>query len=764
MKYFSLFLSFLFLLFLLPPPSAAGTVLMNNFGYMYETGGFPSSAVGDALEGVGVVTAVSPPINCDLNLYELTWSIRDLLSQGEFSPDGGRTIIVSYSGGTIHINSDPLKNHDFGINPPNATAPVTFEDGDQFLVGSFTQFVMFYDTQFQVGSFQGLVDFTTGTNLADLGNPNGMIFAGTIGPGLDPNIPQGYSLEVVGRIIAPSFCTVKGNVSYVYNPDQCEKCKGITRLVLTYNGTEDPANAGVSCGAQVEVSGNDLIITPDTTVACSDEHEHHEHYKLPKETTISVGADQVTIHTSCSRPIDPGNVIDDFTVSAVDKIVVPCEEDEEEKCEGITRLVLLYNGFNDPTAVSVSDGAYATVSGDTLTLLPTGTKFKANTEIIVGDDSAIIHTSCSQPLEPGFIYGEFEVLAVDKILPQSLTAGGSATSGPVVGATVDLIDGEGNIFTTLTDVNGDYVFFDVATETVMVNVVVPLGYVAVTPTDTTLVCAAGDVAVADFVFERKATQDKPRSVGFWKHQVNDALKGKHKGVKVPADQLLAFFDQLHQRFDKYFGIFMPVQTLQDFKEVLSPKKKATHYDKARSQFAALLLNVVSNRLSTWQFVSKDEATVSQAITYISDLLTDADPSNDELAKDIAERINKGEKVGAGVIPLSITQIAYVPPPDDNLYESKDVPLVSRVGNYPNPFNPQTTISYELGASAPVELAVYDIRGRKVRSLVRGEVQAGYQSVTWNGTDDSGRTVASGVYFYRLRVGDKIVTRRMVLVR
>lgn len=83
---------------------------------------------------------------------------------------------------------------------------------------------------------------------------------------------------------------------------------------------------------------------------------------------------------------------------------------------------------------------------------------------------------------------------------------------------------------------------------------------------------------------------------------------------------------------------------------------------------------------------------------------------------------------------------------------------------PNPFNPLTTIAYSLGEGAVAELAVFNPAGRRVRTLVDGFVSAGEHEVTWDGLDDRGTPVASGVYFYWLRVGDALETRRMVLVK
>lgn len=86
-------------------------------------------------------------------------------------------------------------------------------------------------------------------------------------------------------------------------------------------------------------------------------------------------------------------------------------------------------------------------------------------------------------------------------------------------------------------------------------------------------------------------------------------------------------------------------------------------------------------------------------------------------------------------------------------------------NAPNPFNPRTTIRYALPASVPVELVIFDQRGRVVRTLVRQQ-QAGpaRYEVVWDGTDDRGVGVVSGVYHYRLRAGEFQETRRMALVQ
>lgn len=85
-------------------------------------------------------------------------------------------------------------------------------------------------------------------------------------------------------------------------------------------------------------------------------------------------------------------------------------------------------------------------------------------------------------------------------------------------------------------------------------------------------------------------------------------------------------------------------------------------------------------------------------------------------------------------------------------------------NYPNPFNPQTIIAYDLPEPGKVNLEVYNLRGQKIRTIVNQMQSEGKYYQVWNAEDDDGRKVASGIYFYNLKIGDRFASKKMILIR
>ena len=87
-----------------------------------------------------------------------------------------------------------------------------------------------------------------------------------------------------------------------------------------------------------------------------------------------------------------------------------------------------------------------------------------------------------------------------------------------------------------------------------------------------------------------------------------------------------------------------------------------------------------------------------------------------------------------------------------------------IANFPNPFNPETTLFFSLPNEQKIELTVYNLKGQKVRQLVKGQFPAGQNSIVWNGKDDNGKSVGSGLYLYKLKTSDKVISKKMLLLK
>jgi len=84
--------------------------------------------------------------------------------------------------------------------------------------------------------------------------------------------------------------------------------------------------------------------------------------------------------------------------------------------------------------------------------------------------------------------------------------------------------------------------------------------------------------------------------------------------------------------------------------------------------------------------------------------------------------------------------------------------------YPNPFNPVTTLRYDLPEYAQVSITIYNMMGRVVKTLINNQQTAGYRSTQWNATNDAGSPVSAGIYLYTIQAGDFRQTRKMVLLK
>jgi len=340
--------------------------------------------------------------------------------------------------------------------------------------------------------------------------------------------------------------------------------------------------------------------------------------------------------------------------------------------------------------------------------------------------------------------------------------GGQTT--PAVGITVDLFSlGNVMLASTFTDANGLYSFTGLAIGSYKVTIVTPAGFVADEETKTTSV-SMGEPTVLDFQLSCLQITPDARTIGYWKHQVNSYLSGKGRAQESLAD-MLYFIDQIRIHFND--NLLNPVLMIDIDEEanqllaldrLLTVNKDGTMLDRAKQQAVALLLNVVSLKLSQAQVISTDGANVSQAITYVNQLVTDKITTNDERAKDIGDYINNGQTVPAGWIPVG-TPIIY--------YERDRKGTIVYLGKgYPNPFTSVASISFALrgGGLVPVDLKVFDVTGRVVKTLISSDLEPGQHSVMWNGMSDDGSRVSSGVYFYELRTPASTATGKLVYRR
>jgi hypothetical protein len=152
--------------------------------------------------------------------------------------------------------------------------------------------------------------------------------------------------------------------------------------------------------------------------------------------------------------------------------------------------------------------------------------------------------------------------------------------------------------------------------------------------------------------------------------------------------------------------------------------------KARQQLMALLLNVAAGQISQLRVISADGATVSQAITYTDNVIDS--PSGDyDKAATICDRINNGQQVQAGMIPLSTQNIQYAQPGTKLSFS------VNNLGRGIMQFR------FSLKDGGPVDLSLFDVAGRLVQKLVDGPMAAGSHTVQWS-------RAGNALFFARLR--------------
>jgi hypothetical protein len=334
---------------------------------------------------------------------------------------------------------------------------------------------------------------------------------------------------------------------------------------------------------------------------------------------------------------------------------------------------------------------------------------------------------------------------------------------PLLGAEVDVYAvGTGELVAALeTDTSGYYTT-ELEPGDYNVTIVTPLSY-TILDEETPVTMVAEQTITVDWPLHCEEVVPDQRKMSYWKHQLGVALRGEGK-YEIDGPTLCSYRDKIEAKFNNHrmnpVVVYQPPASgecqdkLQIVKDLLNLDGDEDMLAHARQELMGLLFNVASGKLGLNTIISEDGVKVSNAITYVDFLVDDGEEANDERAMKVAKDINKGKLVKSGVIPGDIPDIAYTP-------RRLRFHLAQ---NYPNPFNPSTTIRYEVATTVHVRLKIYDVAGRLVRTLVDEERKPERYKVDWNGTNNRGQDVATGVYFYRLEAGSYIKTRKMLLLK
>ena len=337
----------------------------------------------------------------------------------------------------------------------------------------------------------------------------------------------------------------------------------------------------------------------------------------------------------------------------------------------------------------------------------------------------------------------------------------TSNSAALQGVKVALLDINGipvtGVDTLTTDAQGAYSFTGVTVGNYIVTIIEPLGYSALeNPKPSELSLDATDMV--DFQLEQIVVGNSAKSVLFWTEEFRRNILGLGH-TRYTEQELQGFIGLVQTHYTPHFDIFQGNTSLQDWLNDLKVWSNNSVYKQGRRQLAALVLNLVSGKIGQYSVVTRDNRTCGDLLTYVSQLLTDGDNSNDGLALSLVLRVNLRLRIRSGLIPSANIlykggkAISFI---DYGLEKPKEFALEQ---NYPNPFNPGTMIRYSLPENTKVRLVIYDILGKQVAELVNGEQAAGYHDVKFDGS-----SLASGIYFYRLTTDKFTKINKMMLLK
>lgn len=362
---------------------------------------------------------------------------------------------------------------------------------------------------------------------------------------------------------------------------------------------------------------------------------------------------------------------------------------------------------------------------------------------------------------------------------------------PSASVSVSLLDADAiEIDSRVTDIDGFYAFNDLSAGLYYVHVWAPVGYTA--DQEVKEASLSDQDLQVDFVLSLLEITDEWRGRGYWKHQARSLLTGEGRPHESYED-MCNYIEQIRDYFNN--NADLPVisytvdptsdcdQRLLDLQETLQTNSSTAPHsnsdarllNRSTAELVVLLLNMVSGRIAPEAGVgggtstspgknasfsnSSGAVTVSQAVAFSDALISDADPSNDNLAYLVVRLVNAGDPVPDGWVDPTTPDVNYLASSGVG-GDNGIIPDGYSLGqNYPNPFNPVTTISFSLPNASVARLDIYNIRGQRVATLVNELLDAGDHVITWDASN-----LASGVYLYRLEAGVFSEVRKMTLLK
>jgi hypothetical protein len=274
--------------------------------------------------------------------------------------------------------------------------------------------------------------------------------------------------------------------------------------------------------------------------------------------------------------------------------------------------------------------------------------------------------------------------------------------------------------------------------------------------------------IMSYIIQVKSlTQSYDPSLPSYLNTLTNLVPGKGYWAKVNAACDLVYPSSKSGNNDP--SIIYSETPIPDWQPVIYPNNSATLYGTVEINCHPAEQGDIVGAFINNECVSVSEVQINDGIAYVTLVINM--PSDEATASfkvydysvDQVVDITSTASLSAGGVYGNDGLVALetaICPTDDPTAQAP----VTLSQNYPNPFNPNTSIIYNLKNKGYVELSVYNVKGDLVRSLVQGNDSAGSHTVSWNGTDNCGKNVASGLYFYKVKSGSFTSTKKMILIK